>query len=137
MSFQECFQEEGSRFYRVLGDSGIALSESVGLCMCRVERWVWGLGDHLLPPPWAVWGLCGAVSINLGPEVGGKMVVVWANDLIQDCSGKRCQLHCFWGMGWDALVPIFVPKSCSLGGSAEMENNKALEHTGAGIKQDR
>lgn len=41
---------------------------------------------------------------NLGPEVGGKMVVVWANDLTQDCFGKECLLPFFWGMGRDAIV---------------------------------
>ena len=46
--------------------------------MCVLGRAICvGLGHHLLPPLWAVWGLRGAVSINLGPEVGGKMMVVW------------------------------------------------------------
>lgn len=64
------------------------------------------------------------MSITPGPEIGGQVVVVWADGLmIQDCSIEQCQLYHLWGTGW------------ALDGSAEMENNKALEHKGSGIKQ--
>lgn len=81
MSFKDCFQED-RQFCEVLceaGETQSVVARGLGARQSDVSG-AWGATPSLYPgwsgPPVELWPL------SLGHVVGGKMVVIWANDLI-------------------------------------------------------